>query len=52
MSDREKLTELARQFLSLTPDGRQAFMQKLAETGDPDVADWLAIFSQYHRTEK
>lgn len=45
-----KLVELAQTFLNLSPDGREQFMHKLADTM-PEVADWLSIFSQYHQKE-
>jgi hypothetical protein len=43
------VSELAQTFLSLTPESRQEFMNKLADSGSPQVSDWLAIFAQYHQ---
>ena len=50
MSDlQERLEGRAQTFLRLTPEGRQEFMSRLADSGSPEVSDWLAIFAQYHR---
>lgn len=45
MSD--QLTEIAQTFLSLTPEGRAQFINTLAGS-NPELSDWLAIFTQYH----
>ena len=45
----ERLEGLAQTFLSLTPEGRQEFMSRLADSGSPEVSDWLAIFKHYHQ---
>jgi hypothetical protein len=47
--DRERIASIAAQFLSLGPEARQVFLTKLAETGNPEVSDWLAIFAQYNK---
>jgi hypothetical protein len=53
MTEREKLRQnlsgLAETFLSLTPELRQLFLSQLADSGSPEVADWLAIFEHFHR---
>lgn len=48
---REKLSELAATFLSMTPEGRRTFLNSLAESGGSEVADWLAIFEHFHQME-
>ena len=50
MSDLQaRLEGLAQTFLSLTPEGRIEFMNRLAESGSPQISDWLAIFARYHQ---
>ncbi len=50
MSDlQDRLEGLAQTFLSLTHEGRQEFMNRLAQRGSPEVSDWLAIFKHYHQ---
>jgi hypothetical protein len=47
--DRARITEIAETFLSLGPEARQVFLTKLAESGNPEAADWLSIFQAYNK---
>jgi hypothetical protein len=46
---RARITEIAETFLSLGPEARQVFLTKLAESGNPEAADWLSIFQAYNK---
>ena len=41
--------KLAETFLSLPREGREEFLRRFADSGNPLAPEWLPILERYHR---